>query len=647
MSYLKFDKEELVNLEYSLVREVLATNKTGGYLNTTIIGCNTRKYHGLFVLPVRNFDNRRYVLLSSLDETLIQHDRAFNLGIHCYGKSNYEPRGHKYIVDFEFEKYPVLTYRVGGIKFSKSMLFLHNKEQLLIKYTLLDAHSATTLRLRPFLAFREIHELTHSNDNADRNFVQVESGAAFRLYDGFPDVNIQLNRKNDYLHCPDWYYNIEYLEEQRRGFPYQEDLYTPGYFELPIRKGESVIVSVSTSPVSSKGLSAVFAREEAKRPVLNSYEDCLRRAAKQFIVGSGKGTKEIYAGYTWMGKGLRETMISLPGLTLFSDGDTAVFEEVLESAFRIYSQQLGRGSRQADAALWLFWAVQQYASYTGDAESVWMKYKDRLKPLIRSFVSGERMGVRLSDNGLLWVRMNGVAMTWMNAYDKDGAPVTERSGYQVETNAFWYNAVCYVLDMESRYGKDERLLGLLKSLKNNIESSFLKTFWIEDRHHLADYVDEKGQNTDMRPNQIFACALDYSPLTEDVKGMVMEAVKRELLTSRGIRTLSPKNPLYKGVYDGDQDRRDHAYHQGSTRVWLLTFYIEAMLKIYGDMFVRRASELNGAFEEDIERHGVGCICELYDGDPPHNPHGAISSAVATASLLRSEYLINKYKKEEK
>lgn len=647
MSYLKFDKEELVNLEYSLVREVLATNKTGGYLNTTIVGCNTRKYHGLFVLPVRNFDNRRYVLLSSLDETLIQHDRAFNLGIHCYGKSNYEPRGHKYIVDFEFEKYPVLTYRVGGIKFSKSMLFLHNKEQLLIKYTLLDAHSATTLRLRPFLAFREIHELTHSNDNADRNFVQVESGAAFRLYDGFPDVNIQLNRKNDYLHCPDWYYNIEYLEEQRRGFPYQEDLYTPGYFELPIRKGESVIVSVSTSPVSSKGLSAVFAREEAKRPVLNSYEDCLRRAAKQFIVGSGKGTKEIYAGYTWMGKGLRETMISLPGLTLFSDGDTAVFEEVLESAFRIYSQQLGRGSRQADAALWLFWAVQQYASYTGDAESVWMKYKDRLKPLIRSFVGGERMGVRLSDNGLLWVRMNGVAMTWMNAYDKDGAPVTERSGYQVETNAFWYNAICYVLDMESRYGKDERLLGLLKSLKHNIESSFLKTFWIEDRHHLADYVDEKGQNTDMRPNQIFACALDYSPLTEDVKGMVMEAVKRELLTSRGIRTLSPKNPLYKGVYDGDQDRRDHAYHQGSTRVWLLTFYIEAMLKIYGDMFVRRASELNGAFEEDIERHGVGCICELYDGDPPHNPHGAISSAVATASLLRSEYLINKYKKEEK
>lgn len=647
MSYLKFDKAELVNLEYSLAREILATNKTGGYLNTTITGCNTRKYHGLFVLPLKNFENRRYVLLSSLDETLIQHDRAFNLGIHCYGKNNYEPRGHKYIVDFEFEKYPVLTYRVGGIKFSKSMLFLHNKEQLLIKYTLLDAHSATTLRLRPFLAFREIHALTHANESADKGFVSVENGAGYRMYDGFPTVNIQLNRKNDYMHSPDWYYNVEYQEEQRRGFPYREDLYSPGYFELPIKKGEQVIVSVSTSPVSPRGLSSVFSREEGGRITLRSYDDCLKRAAKQFIVGSGKNAKEVYAGYTWMGKGLRETMISLPGLTLFADGDTALFEEVLESSFRIYAHQLARGSKQADAALWLVWAVQQYASFTGNSGYVWKKYGDRLKAIVKSFVAGDRMGVRLADNGLLWVRMNGVAMTWMNAYDKNGVPVTERSGCQVETNAFWYNAVCYVLEMESQYGGDRRFAGMLRSIKNNIEACFCSTFWMEDRHHLADYVDENGRNEDMRPNQIFACSLEYSPLPEELRAKVMEAVKRELLTSRGIRTLSPKNPLYKGIYDGDQDRRDHAYHQGSTRVWLLTFYIEAMFRLYGEMFVRRASELNGAFEEDIERHGVGCICELYDGDPPHNPHGAISSAVATASLLRSGYLVNKYKKEEK
>ena len=220
MSYLKFDKAELVNLEYSLAREVLATNKTGGYLNTTIVGCNTRKYHGLFVLPLKNFDNRRYVLLSSLDETLMQHGRDFNLGIRCYGKNIYEPRGHKYIVDFEFEKYPTIIYRVGGMVFSKSMLFLHNKEQLLIKYTLLDAHSDTTLRLRPFLAFREIHALTHANDGVDCGWSPAENGASFRLYDGFPQVSIQISRKNVYFHNPDWYYNVEYSEEKRRGFLY-------------------------------------------------------------------------------------------------------------------------------------------------------------------------------------------------------------------------------------------------------------------------------------------------------------------------------------------------------------------------------------------------------------------------------------------
>ena len=223
-------------------------------------------------------------------------------------------------MDFEFDKYPTITYRIGGILFSKSMLFLHNKEQLLIKYTLLDAHSATMLRLRPFLSFREIHTLTQANEDADRGYVTVENGAAYRLYDGFPTVNLQINKQNDYFHNPDWYYNIEYLEEKRRGFEYQEDLYTPGYFELPIKKGESVVVSVSTSPVAAKGLSGVFTREAAKRISLQSYDDCLHRSAKQFLVNTGKGIKEIYACFTLLGKDLRQTFIPLHGLTLSAVG---------------------------------------------------------------------------------------------------------------------------------------------------------------------------------------------------------------------------------------------------------------------------------------------------------------------------------------
>ncbi|MBO7283557.1 MAG: glycogen debranching enzyme N-terminal domain-containing protein [Bacteroidales bacterium] len=645
MSYLKFDKSELVNLEYSLSREVLSTNKTGGYLNTTIIGCNTRKYHGLFVLPIENFEMNRYVLLSSMDETVIQHDQEFNLGIRCYGRTNYEPRGHKYIIDFSNDKYPTIKYRVGGVVLSKSMIFLHNKEQLLIKYTLEDAHSQTTLRLKPFLAFRSIHALTHANDEANLGYNEIESGASFKMYEGFPSVNIQLNKENEYYHDPAWYYNVVYQEEQRRGFEFKEDLFCPGYFELPIKKGESIIVSVSTSEVAPKGLMRIFNAQDKERISLDSYHACLLHAAKQFIV-SNKNKTEIYAGYTWLGKALRETLLALPGLTLFADGDLKTFDAVLNTVYKNYDRQLMLGSKQVDSALWLFWVAQQYAQFTGDKKAAWSKFRSKLVAIAETFISGARMGVTLCENGLLKAKMNGVAMTWMNAYNSEGVPVTERGGFQVEVNALWYNAIAYLVDMETQFGSDKRSIQRWSEIKNQIEANFYNLFWTEKFQHLADYIDENGvQNVFTRPNQIFACALEYSPISEDVRGLVMEAVRRELFTVRGIRTLSPKNPLYKGVYDGNQNQRDNAYHQGSTRVWLISYYVEAFLKLYGEQFVKKAWEIINAFENDIEMHGVGKVCELYDGDPPHNPHGAISGAVAVAGLLRAMYLVNKTKNQ--
>lgn len=642
MSYLNFDKSELVNLEYSLPREVLLTNRTGGYCNTTIVGCNTRKYHGLFVLPVDKYQGRRYVLLSSMDETLIQHGKEFNLGIRCYGKNIYEPRGHKYIVDLDFDRACALTYRVGGMLFRKSVLFLHNREQLLVKYELLEAHSPTVLRLRPFLAYREIHALTRSNPEADTGYVPVENGASFRMYKDFPELKIQLNRKCGYVHRPLWYYGVVYQEEQRRGFDYREDLYAPGYFELPIEKGVPVVLSVSTSEVAARGLTRVFNDNIRMRPLRDSYLNCLKHAAGQFIVSSN-GLKEVYSGYTWLGKGLRETLIALPGITLFKDGDVRTFEEVMSSLFKTYRRQIYNGSRQADAALWMFWAVQQYVRYTGDPEGAWRKFGSKLKGIARSFADGGRMGVTLQENGLLYAKMQGVAMTWMNAYDDNGVPITERGGCQIEVNALWYNALRYLIDNGSAYGDDAASLERWRRIAGFVEECFSRTFWCEERGHLADYVDQSGRNIFSRPNQVIACSLDYSPLTEEQKASVMDHVKRELLTIRGLRTLSPKNPLYKGIYDGNQHQRDLAYHQGSTRVWLLPFYIETCLKLYGDLFLKKAWTLVNAFEEDMTVHGVGSICELYDGDPPHNPHGAISSSVAVGGLLRAVYLMENYK----
>jgi len=265
MSYLVFEKSELVNLEYSLNREILSTNRAGGYFSTTIVLCNTRKYHGLMVLPLDQFDGENHVLLSSVDETVVQHGKEFNLGIHRF-PGIYEPRGHKYIIDFEYEPTPKLTYRVGGVVLEKELLFVHNEEQFMIRYTLKDAHSPTRIRIKPFLAFRNAHKLSKSNLYADKRYREVQNGVKYKLYQGFPYLHMQLNKQNEFVAVPDWYYNIEYKEEISRGYEGHEDLFVPGYFEVPIKKGESIIFSASTTEQQTNSLTRKFNAEVKRRP---------------------------------------------------------------------------------------------------------------------------------------------------------------------------------------------------------------------------------------------------------------------------------------------------------------------------------------------------------------------------------------------
>ena len=290
MAYLEFNKEELVNLEYSLEREILLSNRAGGYVNTTIVGCNTRKYHGLLVVPIENFGGDKHILLSTLHESLIQHGQSFNLGITSYGDV-YEPRGHKYIIDFEMDYASTITYRVGGMKFSKTIMFLRDTEEVLVKYTLLEAHSPTTLRIKPFLAYRNIHALTSANTGANTRYTAVDNGVAFNMYEGFPTLNLQLNKKNDWIASPDWYKGIVYKEESRRGFECKEDLFVPGYFELPIKKGESIILSASTgAAVPSKSLKTRFDKEVLKRDNTRSNYDACDSERQKHLLYSFRNT---------------------------------------------------------------------------------------------------------------------------------------------------------------------------------------------------------------------------------------------------------------------------------------------------------------------------------------------------------------------
>ena len=653
MAFLKFNKSELVNLEYSLKREIIVANKTGAYCNTSIVTCNTRRYHGLLAVPIDKLGGGNFILLSSLDESLVVGGKQFNLGIHCYGDV-YEPRGHKYIVDFDADPAPEIVYKVGEILFSKTILMAPDSDQVLIKYHLIEAPEKATLMLKPFLAFRSVHSLTSQNPEAVTDCKEINNGVSFRLYEDFPDLNMQLSAKTQFKSLPYWYNGVTYSDEMRRGFNCKEDLFVPGFFTVSMKPGDSIVFSASVSEDDPKVLKRKFTDALKRLGHINNYHDLLVRNA-DMLKCSRNGHKRINAGFSWLETGLlRETILSLPGLTLYANGDCDEFEEILDNLIADEQERLFHRTTQVEAPLLLTDTIQQYIHYLEDekgekdaGKKVWKKYGATLKGILESYLPGRRNEVAMHPNGLLWAQMDGVALSWMNTY-VGGRPVTERAGYQVETNAMWYNAVCFAIDMEKKYGpkRKNEFVEKWTPIRDLIEENYQKTFWNYEAGYLADYVDNFGQNMDVRPNQLYAISLDYSPVEDMIKSDVVMTVNNELVTRRGIRTLSPRNVMYRGVYEGSQTDRDLAYYQGCAFPILLDPYVNICFKMMGSNFYKKAEYLTEGFYADINKHGVGAFSELYDGDPPHEAHGAIASACSTAALLRVDYLMNKNKKKE-
>jgi predicted glycogen debranching enzyme len=659
MSVLKFDKQSLGNLEYSLKREMLATDRSGGYMSTTIVCCNTRKYHGLMVCP-KDASENDYVMLSSLDETVIQHEQSFNLAIHRF-PGIYEPRGHKYITDFDCTPSPAITYRVGGVVLKKEILWIHSKTQLLIRYTLLEATSDTKLRLRPFLAFRNKHSLSQANMFADGHSYPVRGGVKCRLYQDFPWLYMQTDCHEacEFVAAPDWYYRFEYLEEKARGYPYEEDLLTPGYFEAAIKKGESITFSAALDEMwSGETIGEIFKAEQARRSDKKDFLSCLRHSARQFISRRDNRT-EVIAGWPWFGRWGRDTFIALPGITL-SRGDVQACVDVVDTMTREMKDGLfpnmGSAYNSVDAPLWFFWTLQQLEEHIG-TKNIWETYGQKMKDVLAAYKRGIGGLIEVHENGLVWAdgRPVGLAMTWMDAV-VDGAPVTGREGWQVEINALWYNAVCWTLELAKKY-KDKDFTEEWKAMPERIEKSFVETFWSDEKGYLADYVNPAaegsgplwepgGRNFFVRPNQVVACSMRYKMLSEEQQIDVLLAVKRHLLTPKGLRTLSPQNPLYQGRYEGDQPTRDRAYHQGTVWPWPLEHYVKASFDILGEKYIETAEEILAGFEEDIDSYGIGSIPEIYDGDPPHAQRGAISQAWSVGAVLRINEMIEKFKSQK-
>ena len=645
MSYLRLEKAVMTNLQESLVREFLRTNRSGAYSSSTLVDCNTRKYHGLLVVPVPELDDENHVLLSSLDCTVIQHGAEFNLGLHKYQGNNFSPNGHKYIREFDATKVPTTTYRVGGVILQKEVIFQHYEDRILIRYTLVDAHSATTLRFRPFLAFRSVRQFTHENATASREYSEVENGIKTCMYAGYPDLYMQFSKKNEFIFQPDWYRGIEYPKEQERGYASNEDLYVPGYFELPIKKGESIIFAASTSAIKPTAMKKLFDDEVNDRVPRDNFYHCLVTAAHQFHRKEKNHDRYLLAGYPWFKCRARDTFIALPGLTL-AIGEIDYFEKVMMTAerdLRAFMEEKPLSGKiyemeQPDVPLWAVWAIQQYAKEVG-RDKCFEMYGKLLHQIIKYILDGKHPNLRLDDNGLLYSNGKDKAVTWMNS-TANGKPVVPRSGYIVEFNALWYNALKFCASLASEKG-DVKGAEMIEKLAAKVKDSFVETF-VNEYGYLLDYVDGTMMDWSVRPNMIFAVALDYSPLNQQQMKSVVDICTRELLTPKGLRSLSPKSGGYNPIYVGPQTQRDYAYHQGTAWPWLGGFYMEACLKLYKRSRLSFVERQMVGYEDEMDYHAIGTISELFDGNPPFHGRGAMSFAMNVAEILRTLKLMEKY-----
>ena len=639
MSYLKFDKNLLINLDQSLPKEMLRTNQAGAYHCTTLTGCSTRKQHGLLVIPIESMGDKPHVLLSTLDETVIQHGAPFNLGLHRYRGGVYSPNGHKYIREFDCEGVPRMTYRVGGVILTKEKIFISQENRILIRYTLVEAHSATTLRFKPFLAFREVNSLCVENNAINKAVEPVDNGIATCLYEGFPTLYMQFSHKAQWVEQPNWYKDIEYVKDLERGVPYCEDLWVPGYFEVPIKKGESIIFSAGVSPVSPRSLKKMYETEIASRTPRSSFFNCLKNSAKQFYIRKGD-SMYLISGFPWGIVLARNTFMALPGLTLAID-HRADYEAIMNTALKalLHFTETGEASERIhgidlpDIPLWALWAIQQYAKTVGTDRAREL-YMHSVAALVDYVLRGGHPNLFVdAESGLLSTDGHLSPVSWMNS-TLGGAPVVRRTGRLVEFNAMWYNALMFAASLAETMPELEERRNAWLAEAEKMKKPFIDTF-LNESGYLYDYVDGTYAEPSVRPNMAIAIGLDYSPLDRRQRKSVLDVVTRELLTPKGLRTLSPKSYGYRPSYVGSPDEREFAMHNGPARPWLIGFYADAYLRVFGMSGVGYIDRMLIGFEDEMTQGCIGSLSQLYDGNPPYTGRGAVSHATNVAEVLRA------------
>ena len=648
MSYLNFDKTVLVNLERSLQKEMIRTNRAGVYNSTTLVDCNTRKYHGQLVMPIPTLGDDNYVLLSSLDETVIQHGAEFNLGLHEYSENHFSPNGHKYIREFDCELISKTVYRVGAMVLEKERLLVSFEPRVLIRYTLLESGSPTTLRFRPFLAFRSVNELTHENPLANPDMNDCENGRFNRMYPGFPNLYMQFSKACEYHHDPQWYKDIVYRKERERGYAYKEDLLVPGYFELPMKKGESVIFAAGVTEVKPSSLKTTWKKELERRNKRLDMFSTLKNSASQFYKREGDKCY-LLAGFPWFHADARSTFFSVASCTLDIDRpeywDAIMNKTAIDEILRFMN---GRGNEnkmtgmdEPDVLLWFIRACQKYAHKYTVREAAEL-YGELCLDIIKWYRKQNHPRAKLHQNGLLWVDGTQRPATWMNATE-NGWPITPRTGYVVEINALWYNAMRFTAEMLRELGK-ETSADLMEYQAEISKDAFVKTFW--NGVYLNDYVIDNYQNKEVRPNMIWAVGLPYSPLDRKQQKAVVDICTKELLTPKGLRSLSPKSGLYHPYYGTDPAERERALHNGVVWPSTITAYSRAYMNVYKYSGASFMDRLLVGFEAEMDELTIGTLSEFYEPNPPYRGRGGMSSAPSVAAVISLIDTLRKYEREQ-
>ena len=647
---MKFEKKILSDFNVARNLEWIETNGLGGYASGTASGAHSRRYHGLLVAALHPPVGRT-VLLSKLDETIVTNETAvggqairYELGANQYPGAVF-PNGYKYLERFSRDMFPVFYYRAGDVALKKTIAALQGENTTLILYEVLEAGKPITLELLPLASSRDFHSLAHANDNIGKQYLFDKGIFRTLNYQGGTEFFIAVPR-SQFIEDQRWYYNYEYAIDQYRGTDFREDLYSHGKFSIKLKRGDTVGIIVSTENPAGRNAFRLFAAEQKRREKAIkefSYDKSIERltlAADQFIVRRGD-RNTIIAGYHWFSDWGRDTMIALPGLTLatgrlkeaksiLQQFASHVSEGMLPNRFPDYGEVLEYNT--IDATLWFFHAVQQYFKYTNDRSFI-RSLLPVLSDIIDWHYKGTRYHIKVDpEDDLLSGGQEGVQLTWMDAKVGDWV-VTPRRGKPVEINALWYNALRTMEALSTDFGKrnEAKQYGEKAS---RVYASFNEKFWSEKNGYLFDYIDGEHANDDLRPNQLYALSLPY-PLIEGSKARsILSAITEQLLTPKGLRSLSPKHAAYKGTYGGDVWNRDGSYHQGTVWSFLLGAYIDALFYVNLNNTRESAITIVNTFLKHLNEAGIGTVSEIFDGDPPYTPRGCIAQAWGVAEILR-------------